>query len=351
MADSYRPSRNDRDRPPPLSDRMTFTHGNSRDNNHRLNGHSGSNGRHGEFTFQAQHPAPHFPPAGSAPTGPRAQRNRGGEPPRGPRRAQNREHQNGRNNANGRRRGGFRKPAPHERELLRVRDGGSPEQTLGVAEGSNRFMNPDDLSDDDEAEMDVESDSGSDALSPLPDQPAKRKLNKTTAASGADGDSEPKWAAGAPVTVPKWSNPDPYTSLPPPSETTGVKRDVVQLIRKAKNQALTKAAGANAVAANDDFISFGDDDDNQDEDDEDEDEPLIIDAALRRDHVDEQTARELDAARRDVERAPRGGGRKRGHALQTRLVAEWEPRMRGTSTPWLHNSSDYAHLEKNPQRW
>jgi len=52
---------------------------------------------------------------------------------------------------------------------------------------------------------------------------------------------------------PKWSDPNPYTSLPPPSETTGKRVDVVKLIRKARNTALAKQ---DAGTDSEDFISF-----------------------------------------------------------------------------------------------
>lgn len=57
--------------------------------------------------------------------------------------------------------------------------------------------------------------------------------------------------------APKWSNPDPYTVLPPPEESTGVRRDVVKFIRKAK---ASETGTRTSIATNDDFISFDLDD-------------------------------------------------------------------------------------------
>ena len=55
--------------------------------------------------------------------------------------------------------------------------------------------------------------------------------------------------------TPKWSNPDPYTALPPPPEATGKRTDVVKLIRKAKiSDDLDKES--TDLAKNADFISF-----------------------------------------------------------------------------------------------
>ena len=77
-----------------------------------------------------------------------------------------------------------------------------------------------------------------------------------------DNDDEPQPPPLAP-SAPKWSNPDPYTVLPPPGsgESRGKKLDVVKLIRKARVEttgAEKSEPGKDAVASNDDFISFGD---------------------------------------------------------------------------------------------
>ena len=71
----------------------------------------------------------------------------------------------------------------------------------------------------------------------------------------ARGDDRPSNA------IPKWSNPDPYTSLPPPDESKGKKKDVVQMIRKAK--VLQDPAGDAQSSVAEDFIpfDFGDDQD------------------------------------------------------------------------------------------
>lgn len=57
--------------------------------------------------------------------------------------------------------------------------------------------------------------------------------------------------------APKWSNPDPYTALPPPETLGAPKKDIVQVIRRAKNEQATKV---DKVADNADFISFNFDD-------------------------------------------------------------------------------------------
>lgn len=60
-----------------------------------------------------------------------------------------------------------------------------------------------------------------------------------------------------PPPAPKWSNPDPYTVLPPPDESQHKRMDVVKMIRKAKLQNSLSEAKKDAVTDNDDFISLG----------------------------------------------------------------------------------------------
>jgi non-canonical poly(A) RNA polymerase PAPD5/7 len=78
-------------------------------------------------------------------------------------------------------------------------------------------------------------------------------------------------------TVPKWSNPEYFTALPPPESGLGPKKDIVQVIRKAKVEAAAKHdTTSNAVKENADFISFNMDDDTlrvSDEDSADENVP------------------------------------------------------------------------------
>jgi len=112
--------------------------------------------------------------------------------------------------------------------------------------GIVRYKAVDDMSDSDEAEMDLSDDENDE------DQQPRKKLARTEN-KAADGDS-----------VPKWSNPDPYTALPPPDESQRKKKDVVKLIRKARVTAATE----NTVkpATTDDFISFDDLGDDQEMD-------------------------------------------------------------------------------------
>ena len=146
--------------------------------------------------------------------------------------------------------------APSDRPLLRQRNETGSEELLGITEEQasiRRYMPAEDVSDSDEESMD-ESDSdahnpeqtGDGSLEP----PKKRRNVGTGKHNGNDGDNEPKW-----------SNPDPYTVLPPVDEEVRKRKDVVKLIRKSDLHTAKKASQQNQVAANDDFISFGFEDD------------------------------------------------------------------------------------------
>jgi non-canonical poly(A) RNA polymerase PAPD5/7 len=104
----------------------------------------------------------------------------------------------------------------------------TPEQFEGMNDGQSHFRDV------------AESSEGDDSTD---DGPRKRTKVKAADASA----------------VPKWSNPDPYTVLPPPETLGAPKKDIVQTIRKAKNE---QASKVDKVADNSDFISFnfGDDD-------------------------------------------------------------------------------------------
>jgi non-canonical poly(A) RNA polymerase PAPD5/7 len=105
------------------------------------------------------------------------------------------------------------------------------------------YRDIDELSDDDEVDMDI-SDNG-DSDTDAADRPTKRARTDRS-------------ATVAQQDMPKWSNPDPYTALPPPETTR--KKDVVQLIRKARVEAEAPKPAVASEAA--DFIScdFSDDD-------------------------------------------------------------------------------------------
>ncbi len=132
-----------------------------------------------------------------------------------------------------------------DRLLLSKRFDDTAELMLGDTAVRATYRDVDELSDSDEVDMYI-SDNG-DSDSNAADRPAKR--TRTDA---------PGPAGSASQNIPKWSNPDPYTALPPPETTR--KKDVVQLIRKARVEAEAKKPTVPTEAA--DFIScdFSDDD-------------------------------------------------------------------------------------------
>ncbi|KAK2788577.1 hypothetical protein FQN53_003428 [Emmonsiellopsis sp. PD_33] len=135
-------------------------------------------------------------------------------------------------------------PKTSSRPLLLMAERETTPEFLGASpndeQKQRKFLALEDITDSDEAEMDVSSaDEGS-------SQPPRKK-------QAIESD------AGPVANIPKWSNPDPYTVLPPPDESQAKKRDVVKLIRKARVQSAQqpKPEANNAVVSNEDFISFG----------------------------------------------------------------------------------------------
>ncbi|KAJ5269225.1 hypothetical protein N7505_004983 [Penicillium chrysogenum] len=135
----------------------------------------------------------------------------------------------------------YQKPATSERPLLSSKRESPPERLDGESKPEFRFAPLSALSDSEEAEMDMSDESDA-------ERPRKRR------ALALDG---PQETAPAPPPVPKWSNPDPYTALPPPAETTNKRVDVVKLIRKARLDVAPKTDETDAVKQNSDFISLG----------------------------------------------------------------------------------------------
>ncbi|KAL4900498.1 hypothetical protein BDW74DRAFT_92917 [Aspergillus multicolor] len=138
----------------------------------------------------------------------------------------------------------YQRPGTSERPLLRSRREATPEQLVADEAGNEkpamRFARLENLSDSEEAEMDLSSDDEG-------AHPRKKRALESKASSGTPVEAKP---------VPKWSNPDPYTALPPPDESQTKKIDVVKLIRKARLAASAQPAKTDAVVSNEDFISL-----------------------------------------------------------------------------------------------
>jgi len=353
MGDSYRPSRRPdrRGARPSLSDRNTSVGGggdsyrpNDAQNRHQS---SSQNRSHTDFTFTVGDSAPSFPPTGPASDSrpPRRPRNHGRAGNQNAQRDPDRAQGGGRRNQNGHtrsgRRGGFRRRAPHERPLLQSRDDDAASvQVLGLTDGPNKFRDLDDLSDE-ETDMDLESrdESGESAAS---DQEPSRKARRQGLTIRADGDS-----------VPKWSNPDPYTVLPPTDDTAGKKKDVVKLIRKAKNQASEQSALSNAVAANDDFIGFDDDNDVNSDSDDDDQVPPNNGPPLRGSLNEAVPTGPKGLPNRPPlplqPQQPGHQGHKRKHGeFEGDILQEWLADPYATPAPWV---GTYEHLRDDMTKW
>ena len=140
----------------------------------------------------------------------------------------------------------FRRPPPtSSRPLLNATKETTPEFMGGAeadGEQARKFVSLDQLTDSDEAEMDVSAAEADEGLEP----PRKKQA------------TEPASNSRVPE-APKWSNPDPYTVLPPADESQAKRKDFVKMIRKARvSGGQTKPEESNAVTSNEDFISFGD---------------------------------------------------------------------------------------------
>ena len=145
-------------------------------------------------------------------------------------------------------RGGFRGGrAAHKRDILRADRQTTPEQLEGMnLGGQTRFLDIESTSSGSDSEeiVDLTRDADDDGEGP------RKRMKRESPAAAA---------------VPKWSNPDPYTVLPPPETLGAPKKDIVQVIRKAKADAVSQSNSKNAVKDNVDFISFNFDDDEADD--------------------------------------------------------------------------------------
>lgn len=137
-----------------------------------------------------------------------------------------------------------------------------PGERVNDPDAAAKFRNLDELSDDDEVAMDI-----SDQEPESEDENPKKRI-RTDKASESDN------------ATPKWSNPDPYTALPCPDETTRKKRDMVKLIRKARVEE-TKPNTESPPEA-EDFIAIGMSSDEGDNEGDDEHAAPAIDLQLPR---------------------------------------------------------------------
>jgi non-canonical poly(A) RNA polymerase PAPD5/7 len=141
------------------------------------------------------------------------------------------------------------------------------------------------------------------------------------------------------ATAPKWSNPDPYTSLPPVGEVNVKRTDVVKLIRKAR---IDGTAGSGKATNAADFISFEADDPESHSE---------IEESLSHQMGRPKSSHSLASRRSaEVEEGPVLGKRKRGETVgrrgqephldsgvysDSRVRQEWLGVGGTSSTPWL----------------
>ncbi len=126
-----------------------------------------------------------------------------------------------------------------DREFLKTNRAPTPELMACMEEDAAhavKYIPVEDVSDSEDAAMDESDEDQDEGAEPL--------HKKHKAAAAADGDS-----------VPRWSNPDPYTVLPPVDESLRKKKDMVKLIRKARVASGSEHT-AKTEATTDDFISF-----------------------------------------------------------------------------------------------
>jgi len=138
--------------------------------------------------------------------------------------------------------------------MLNPLQSSEPEQYFFDAQAGATYRPLDELSDSDEAEMDIsegedegEGEGEGEGDTGEPSSKRARVSNQKSAVEDS---------------VPKWSNPDPYTALPPPDTAGKPRKDVVQLIRKARVETTGSKASIPAEAA--DFIPCDFDDSDED---------------------------------------------------------------------------------------
>jgi non-canonical poly(A) RNA polymerase PAPD5/7 len=201
----------------------------------------------------------------------------------------------------------------------------------------NKFRNPDELTDSDEEEM-AQSD----------DEEVAHHLNKRMRLNEEDSK-----LANAP---PKWSNPDPYTSLPP-IDSLAKRTDVVKLIRKARIESGSGLANSRRPA---DFISFEADEENSRDEASD---PTVTESSrsptppppppLRSPRgvpghtlLDDSPTKITGKRKRelDVEDEPRHSRSQEAAYADDRVEAKWRANPGSSATPWLvaHPASNMA---------
>jgi non-canonical poly(A) RNA polymerase PAPD5/7 len=216
-----------------------------------------------------------------------------------------------------------------ERPLLSRKRETTPELLGSHQDGQDKvqlkFAHLDELTDSDEADMEESSSENDDSDSNPPRK--KRAVQPVTTAA---------------VVPPKWSNPDPYTALPPPDETQTKRPDFVKLIRKARIAATSGPTGGDAVTTNEDFISFGADDGDL------ADENLPPDNAPTGPKHQQQRVEDVGAGKKrtrdDQVKVFTGKFGKVSFTPQGDIISVWKARPSDNQTPWLNLMEPTIHL-------
>lgn len=177
-----------------------------------------------------------------------------------------------------------------------------------------------------------------------PEIPAPKRVRTEAEANDEAADS-----------VPKWSNPDPYTALPCPDEATRKKKDMVKLIRKARVEDVKPNTDTPPEAEN--FISF---DSSGDEQDSRPPPPSSLpprpppvpladcaDVGNKSGAVTRDTSGPLGSRKRTVDdeiKPPDYGQLKRAHTRPSKgaLLPEWQPKNGEDACPWKAVSASDA---------
>lgn len=211
----------------------------------------------------------------------------------------------------------FRQAPRHgisSRPLLTERRVSSPDPIFRGGDTINKFRQVDDLTDSGEESMDVSQSDGDE------EQPPIKRLR-----SG-----------------PSWSNPDPYTVLPPVTEAQKKKKDVVKLIRRSRVTPTVSQLTPTTPANGDDFISLDMVDDHADDLREERNEPPT-NAPTGPKSQPPDPSTQLGKRKRDafddVSKLPPRA--KKGARLHQggRIVEEWKGLKFDSSTPWYRPPS------------
>lgn len=190
-----------------------------------------------------------------------------------------------------------------DRPLLTDLRAFSPDPLFRGEQPTEKFRQVDDLTDSDEKDMDVSQ-------------------------SGDEGPPSKKLRSG-----PSWSNPDPYTALPPVAETQKKKQDVVKLIRKSRVLLPAVDSQSSTAAHGEDFISLDMGDSNLEGNAEDSNEaPANAPTGPKSQPLDAPT--QLGKRKRGDKLPPRS---RKGATLhqQGRILREWKGSDVDPSTPWF----------------